>query len=70
MRTIRITRRAFPDCGEWTVWKPHTWETPFFKRLFGHHSKKCKRAKLLFRFPIWPGVWYGLFMTFGTEWLE
>lgn len=64
---IRITRHAFPDCGEYTVWKHQYWATPMLSR-FGR--RKCKRAKLLFMLPVWPKIWIGVFWTFGKEWVE
>lgn len=64
---VRITRKAFPDCGEYTVWKKQTWGHSFFTR-FG--TMKCRRAKLLFLFPVWRGIWFGCFWTYGTGWIQ
>ncbi len=65
---LRITRRAFPDCGEWTVWRRnYSMHGPLMRAL---GSRKCRRAKMLFQFPIYPKVWWGVFWTYGTGWCE
>jgi len=60
-----ITRRAFRDCGNYTVWKPKEWCTPFFSSgRFG--TTINRQAKLLCRLPLG----FGLFWSFGREWYE
>lgn len=62
---IVITRRAFADCGEFTVWRPKHWETPFFQSgRFG--TTFNRRAKLLLNLPFGAG----LFWAYGRGWLE
>lgn len=61
---IRITRLAFRDCGGFTVWRPHRWATPFFRRGFG--TTRNKRARLLLNLPFG----FGMFFTFGKGWIE
>lgn len=62
---IRITKRAFPDCGEWTVWEPIGAMHPVIQRVMG--TMYCRRAKLLFIVPLC-GV--GVFFTYGRQWAE
>ncbi len=54
---IVVTRRAFAECGGFTVWK---------MRRPKQRSTLNKRAKLLLNLPFG----FGLFWTFGAEWLE
>ena len=65
---VVITRNAFPEYGEYTVWREQYWATPFFAKHMGR--RRYWRAKKLLLFPVWPGVWFGLFWRIGNGWIN